>query len=232
MENQTGIAALMTAQSIAGSDLYRRTIQPVREPRQVQRVNAYDFFYSLDRPDWEFMIDNYMVYDRGFDPLTLRQFDVRLNLTSAYPVAWPIHEQGEFRGYQSRRVDAGEPKYLLSKGFSKRDVLAGDIHTGMVFLTEGWLDLMRSWEYGVQNVATPLNWDMSPVQIEKLEKYATRVICAFDNDEMGDKGYQLLRDKLTVPVHRYWFPVGINDICEFTCVEHFIVALNMTMENT
>lgn len=208
-------------------DIWRAASEAPAVDKKRLRRDAHAFFYSLPQPSWEYIRSNYMLA-RGFTPATLVQWDVRINTTSKYPVVVPITEQGVFRGYVARRTDGGEPKYLYNKGLQKRSIVAGGMRAGTVMVVEGVLDAMMARQHGYSNTCALLGWKCSAAQAEKIQSYATIVVCATDNDAAGEKGYEALRKVLKVPVLRFAFPVGRKDICDMPKAE-FRAALRKTV---
>src|SRR6185436_12661266 len=82
-----------------------------------------------------------------------------------------------------------------------------------VLLSEGFLDRVRSWQNGYPHTVSSLNWAVSDTQLKKLEP-AKAVICGLDNDDAGENGYKILKEKLDRPIVRYPFPPWVKDLGE------------------
>lgn len=199
----------------------RQSVEPQLTSQEVLE-QAKGFFFSLARPSWDDISHHYLIDSRGFTPRTLKQFDVKINSSSEYPIIFPVYENGMFCGYMTRALDNREDKYRISKGMRKTQVLYGRVLKGKpVIVTEGAFDAMKTWQnlravglrgYGI---ASPLNWSASDQQIEKLS-VAGAILAAFDNDEAGRQGYEFLRTKLGTgrPVVRFPIPTWIHDMAE------------------
>jgi DNA primase len=187
-----------------------KILETYEKPSEELLEDAKCFFYSLPKTPWDTIQKNYM-FKRGFKKRTLRQFDVRINPSSNYPTIIPLKEQGIFKGYVCRRADHEEPKYLYNDGFSKKNTLFGDLEKGLVMVVEGSLDRMKVHQHGFKNVAALLGWKCSEYQAELLDKYSKKILCATDNDEAGEKGYDYLKSIFKKKVIRFRFPNDIKD---------------------
>ena len=117
-------------------------------------------------------------------------YDKKYRLTIPYR-----DPQGRLKGFASRRIDKGEPKYLYTKGM-KRDTLfnfdkARLQENGSLVIVEGFLDALvshyalESKSFGV--VATGGN-ALSEKYQEDLKRYGIeKLYLLFDNDEAGIK---------------------------------------------
>lgn len=182
------------------------------------RKAAAEFFMSLPKVQWSAEPAHYLRAVRGFSADALTFFDVRKNPTSSHPIIVPLFEQGVFKGTLSRRLNGDEPKYLYNEGFKKSLTLGGTLCQGPVMLVEGYFDKMKTRQLGFENVACLYGWHCSLTQAEKIRKYATKIICATDNDDKGDAGYERIRDLFAgdVPLYRFAFPHAKKDPCELT----------------
>jgi DNA primase len=185
---------------------------------------AEDFFFSLDKPSWLLVSHHYLIDKRGFTPRTLKRFDFRNNASSEFPIIFPVYENGLFRGYMTRALDDRKDKYRISKGMRKTEIVFGRVYPGKpVIVTEGPFDAMKTWQNlrtlrmggGELGIASPLNWSTSERQAEKLA-VASAILVAFDNDEAGRGGYDLMRRRLGVarPVVQFPIPKWIHDMAE------------------
>lgn len=179
---------------------------------------AKGFFFSLAKPPWDDISNHYLIDERGFTTTTLKRFDARINSSGDYPIIFPIWDAGTFKGYMTRTLDNREDKYRMSRGMRKTEILYGRVKR-MTVVTEGVFDAWKTWQNlraidrkGV-GVVSPLNWASSDQQVQKLAG-AEVVISALDNDDAGRQGYELLKQKLDVPVVRYPLPSWIHDMAE------------------
>lgn len=181
------------------------------------KKEAEHFFFELPRADWQVIRYHYLQDQRNFENRTLIEFDVRLNHSAYYQIVLPIFSQRVFKGYiqrLAREATEEERKYLNSNGFEKTTTVGGNLERGPVLVVEGWLDLMKAWQYGFHNVCCLFGWSCSPEQAEFIALYATELICGLDNDAKGERGYEKLKTLFpSTPMTRMTFPVGTKDIC-------------------
>ena len=217
LEATTELGALLKIAKIGASitpytdEFYAQSFEELRE-------GAYIFHTSLPKVDWASLTNHYM-FTRGFDAKTLRRFDVRINPSSTYPVSIPIRMNSRFKGYVIKRTDGEEPKYLYSKGFQRTRTLFGSVKKGRVLLAECVFDAMAAVQFGYDNSCASLGWSISEAQAALLQKTATSIICALDNDKKGDEGFIRLRSRVDLPVVRFLFPSHRKDIREMTQTE-------------
>ncbi|MDQ8020630.1 MAG: DNA primase [Moraxellaceae bacterium] len=113
-------------------------------------------------------------------------------------VMFPIHDQrGNVIGFGGRVIGAGEPKYLNSPEtplFQKGSELYG-LHqarqaireSGLVVVTEGYMDVVALAQYGFPNTVAALGTATTPIHIQKLMRQAERIVFCFDGDKAGRK---------------------------------------------
>jgi DNA primase len=180
------------------------------------KKQAEVFFNGLSKPDWENINDHYMI-NRGFNSKVLKQFDVRLNYQGSHPIVIPLYENGEFKGYVCRREDNSEPKYLYNKGFKKNNILVGDLEEDHILIVEGVFDMMKAIQYGIKNVCATLGWSPSEHHLEIIDnKLNGKLVCGYDNDSPGEKGFSKLKERFGDKCVRFNFPNNRHDICELS----------------
>lgn len=92
------------------------------------------------------------------------------------------------------------PKYLNSPEtpiFIKSKILYG-LHKSKqaiaaersVFLVEGQMDFLMSWQTGIKNCAAVSGTGLTPQHLERLRRLADTVLLTFDNDEAGLKALE------------------------------------------
>lgn len=108
----------------------------------------------------------------------------------------PIHDlRGRVVGFGGRALGDGEPKYLNSpesQVFHKSRLLY-NLHTakqairkeGRAVLVEGYFDVIRAVEAGVDNVVAPLGTAFSGDRAQLLKRVTQEVIVFFDSDAAG-----------------------------------------------
>ena len=121
-------------------------------------------------------------------------------------IIFPIFDiRGKVIGFGGRVLDDSLPKYLNSpetKIFNKGMGLYGlnfakkHIHDETLIITEGYMDVISLFQYGIRNVVAPLGTAFTKDQASMVKKYARKVILANDSDDAGIKAtlkaYELL----------------------------------------
>lgn len=187
---------------------------------------AEDYYYGLSVTDWyniqtpeEQKVFDYM-FERGFDARALTLGKCKASFDVAYPILFPILDNGVFMGYVARTMNKyveRRQKYNYNFGFRKRDTLCGTYRQNkVVYLCEGFLDYLSLWTKGrVRDVCAILGWHISDNQVKKLkDKGITTVVSALDTDDAGVKGTEYLKKFFNVI--RFQFPDGVKDTGEMT----------------
>lgn len=129
---------------------------------------------------------------------------------------FPIHDlRGRVVGFGGRRLDDGEPKYLNSPDsevFHKGQLLY-NLHAARhairkveeAVIVEGYFDVLRLVEAGLEHVVAPLGTGFTPDQARLLGRFSKRVTLLFDSDSAGLRATfrtadELLRAGLRVSV--------------------------------
>jgi DNA primase len=111
-------------------------------------------------------------------------------------ITFPIKDlHGKIRGFGSRILDEGEPKYLNSPEtalYEKSKLLFG-LHEakqairehGTVFIVEGNLDVMACHLAGIENVVASSGTAISKEQVVLLKRFAKKGLLLFDADTAG-----------------------------------------------
>lgn len=116
---------------------------------------------------------------------------------------FPIkNHKGDILGFAGRSVPGTdqEPKYLNSKenqAYQKAQILYGLYEnkkgikeSGLVYLVEGYTDVITMYEYGFKNAVATCGTSLSEYQAELLKHYTDRIICLFDGDDAGKKAFE------------------------------------------
>lgn len=191
---------------------------------------AYDYYYGLRTIDWEFGWDDAVTDDevfkcvgymlmRGFDASALNACGAKITYERAYPIVFPMLDNGEFKGWVGRTTDPrieAKRKYLYNEGFSRATTVVGDYGTkDYVYIVEGYMDRLKFLQYGETNVVAILGWRITDEQVRKLKKAGIRrVISALDNDISGRKGTAYLKTKFKTAAIKY--PEGCKDPGDMT----------------
>jgi len=129
---------------------------------------------------------------------------------------FPIHDlRGRVVAFGGRLLRQGEPKYLNSpetpifhKGTSLYHLhLAKNAirKEGCAIVVEGYFDVLRPAQAGIEHVVAPLGTALTPDQAALLKRFAPTVILLYDSDSAGLKatfraGDECLRHGLRVKV--------------------------------
>ncbi len=129
---------------------------------------------------------------------------------------FPIHDlRGRVVAFGGRLLRQGEPKYLNSpetpifhKGTSLYHLhLAKNAirKEGCAIVVEGYFDVLRPAQAGIEHVVAPLGTALTPDQAALLKRFASTVILLYDSDAAGLKatfraGDECLRHGLRVKV--------------------------------
>lgn len=192
---------------------------------------ARNFYSGLPDPNWfkpgaikaiaeETQACKSYMRKRGYTANTLKRFGAKPSLNKNYPICFPILENGILRGYVQRTFDPQIEqmrKYMYNKGFKRELILPGSYEPEKpIVLVEGYLDFLKAMQIGVKNCAALLGWKLSEHQMLKIkQKQISVIICALDNDEAGNKGYNYLRRIAKVNgfiVYRLRYPKGCKDM--------------------
>lgn len=203
----------------------------------MQSLNeASDDYYGLRSVDWNDVegevleIKSYM-QKRGFTPETLNKAKAKYTYKYAYPIMFPLLDNGEFKGWVCRtNVKSVEQKrkYLYNTGFSRSTTLVGDYKgKSTVMVVEGYMDMLKMKQFGVKHVVAILGWKATDNQIAKLkEQGVVNIISALDTDECGQKGSRYLENFFNVV--RFQYPEGVKDAGDLT-KEQFEKAYILTL---
>ncbi len=217
-----------TAVSVA-SEWYARCL---RESDQAQAARAYlegrrfDLTHLAPRnlgfaPPGTAMLDAMGRLGITPDVMLDAGLAVRREDGSVRPRFWnrllfPIHDiRGRVVGFGGRLLGDGEPKYLNSPDsriFHKGRLLY-NLHeakhtirkTGRALVVEGYFDVLRLAEAGIEEVVAPLGTSLTEDQARLLKRYTQEVVVLYDSDRAGLRATfraadELLRAGLRVTV--------------------------------
>jgi DNA primase len=80
-----------------------------------------------------------------------------------------------------------------------------------IVIVESSFDAIRLWQLNIPAIAT-LGANIGKNQINLINKYATRIILAMDQDEAGRTLTRNLNNSVTVPILNMDFPDEVKDI--------------------
>ena len=216
----------------------RDVVKKVRADSKQALDEANDYYYGLRRLDWSSQLDDdikdvktYME-NRGFTERILNQSQAKYTYNLAYPIIFPILDNGEFKGWVCRTtIKAVEQKrkYLYNAGFSRATTLAGNYEARKtVMVVEGYMDMLKMRQFGVKHVVAFLGWKATDEQISKLKNQGVvNIISALDTDECGQKGTRYLSSFFNVIP--FQFPSGVKDPGDLN-KEQFTESYNKTIK--
>lgn len=111
---------------------------------------------------------------------------------------FPIHDlRGRVVGFGGRAFGDSEPKYLNSpdsrifhKGkllYNLHNARSAIRRTERAVVVEGYFDVLRAVEAGIEDVVAPLGTSLTSDQAELLKRYTREVVLLYDNDRAGMK---------------------------------------------
>lgn len=167
-------------------------------------AESYDYYHGLRTVDWyspknaeENEALDYMTF-RGFSPAVLNAVKAKVTYTWAYPIIFPIMDNGKFRGWVCRSFDydvSQKRKYLYNTGFSRVNTLAGEYSENceLLYICEGYLDRLKLLQFGISDSVALLGWKMADEQCKKIQSCnPCHIVSMLDNDDAGKRGTDYL----------------------------------------
>ena len=114
-------------------------------------------------------------------------------------------------GFVGRSVEGKQ--FKNSTGLPRNKVLFNLNKTKFqdIVIVESSFDAIRLWQLNIPAIAT-LGANLGKNQISLLNKFASKVILAMDQDDAGMKLMKNLNSNLTLPISTMQFPEGCKDI--------------------
>jgi DNA primase len=144
----------------------------------------------------------------------------------------PIRDkENEMVGYVIRQFS--EPKYLYNKDFPKKQTLFGINHIdkkkNVCIITEGPLDVVKSFDNGYRNAIGILGAKMSEEQEKMILRYFDKAIIATDNDKAGKIAMKHCYERLNkkIKVKRFSWITGRKDLGELSKQEMDLELKNL-----
>lgn len=248
IEKRNGLNDLQSCKKyfeILKSDKCKKLNIRYKEEKQISNkqlyVEAYDYFHGLSKVKWDKKTDNEEIINarkylqkRGFKPNALNYINAKVTYNSNYGIIFPMLDNGKFKGWVCRTMDKEiekQRKYLYNKGFRRKDSLIGKYDDcEVLFIVEGFLDMLKFIQHGHKNVVAILGWKISDVQIDKIKNQQNikYVVSALDNDKYGKKGSKYLKSIFKDKYVRFSYLKNIKDIGE-TNKETFDKMYSRTM---
>jgi DNA primase len=118
-------------------------------------------------------------------------------------------------GFVGRSVEG--KSFKNSTGLPRNKVLfnLNNVKFKDIVVVESSFDAIRLWQLNIPAIAT-LGANIGKNQINLINKYATRLILAMDQDEAGGSLTRNLNKSVTVPILNMDFPDGVKDIGDMT----------------
>jgi DNA primase len=128
--------------------------------------------------------------------LVVRRTDGSLRPRFWNRLLFPIHDlRGRVVGFGGRVLGEGEPKYLNSPDtpIFHKGTLLYNLHAGKhairkaerAVVVEGYFDVLRLVEVGVEEVIAPLGTSLTADQAQLMKRYTKSVVLLYDNDAAG-----------------------------------------------
>ena len=213
------LAKIMSSKQV--SKIKAKQVNVKRSDNKQMLIEAEDYYYNLKTVDWQKEHSNELKYmlARGFKRKTLNMCKAKYTYNSSYPLIFPMFDNDVFKGWVCRTTLKSiekRRKYLYNEGFSRATTLCGTYTKGKpVVICEGYMDMLKFKQFGLQNVVAILGWKITAEQIAKLKAYGiTTVISALDADECGRKGTAYLKNFFKVV--QFSYPKGTKDAGEMT----------------
>ena len=213
------LAKIMTSKQV--SKIKAKQVNVKRSDNKQMLIEAEDYYYNLKTVNWQQEHSNELKYmlARGFKRKTLNMCKAKYTYNSSYPLIFPMFDNDVFKGWVCRTTLKSiekRRKYLYNEGFSRATTLCGTYTKGKpVVICEGYMDMLKFKQFGLQNVVAILGWKITAEQIAKLKAYGiTTVISALDADECGRKGTEYLKNFFKVV--QFSYPKGTKDAGEMT----------------
>lgn len=110
-------------------------------------------------------------------------------------ITYPIRNQhGEVISVGGRTIINANPKYDAFAIATRKNLFGlwnnkDEIrNSGKAIITEGQIDVIQAWQYGVRNMVCSFGAHLSLSQISLLSRYADEIIIVYDNDNAGREG--------------------------------------------
>lgn len=149
---------------------------------------------------------------------------VRRDDGGSYPrfrdrLTFPIHDiRGRVVGFGGRILGSGEPKYLNSPEtpIYHKGRLVYNLHHAKhairqaecVLLVEGYFDVLRLAQVGIDHVVAPLGTALTSDQAAILKRYTSRAVVLYDSDQAGLRATFRTADELL----RHEFEVRVGTL--------------------
>jgi DNA primase len=177
------------------------------ESRGISQRTIDDFKLGYASDSWDRLL-NYFT-NQQISPAVIEKSGLilpRKNKNGYYDrfrnrIVFPIIDANmQVIGFGGRVLDDSLPKYLNSPEtpvYSKGRSLYGIPQakekcrsTGIVYIVEGYLDLLALYQHGIENCVATLGTALTSDHVRLLTRYAGRMILVYDSDEAGIRSAQ------------------------------------------
>lgn len=163
-----------------------------------ETVETFGISYAPDSFDdlWKYLRDKQWMTEDAMKAGMLSSSGTKYYNRFRHRVMFPIHNAlGQTIAFAGRILKDGEPKYLNSPEspvYSKSHTLY-NLHRAKaaireqksVIVVEGYMDVISSWQHGVQHMVAPCGTALTKEQIQLLARQADTLYLLFDADNAG-----------------------------------------------
>ncbi len=189
-----------------------------------------EFQLGFAPPMWDSL--NSYLQSKGYEPELLEKAGLILPRNEGggfydrfrSRVMFPIRDaSGRVIAFGGRAIGDEQPKYLNSPDttlFHKSRVLylldaakAGIRRTRQAVLFEGYVDVIKAWEAGIDNGVATLGTALTEAHVNTLKRYCGSVIICYDGDRAGAAAAHrslLLCEKMGFPAKVAMLPDGMD----------------------
>ena len=183
--------SIQTDELTSGGDVEETPPEPVTLPRDFQLLTkAYD---NLDRQALNYLLKRGITREQ----IAENKIGVSYSGNLAYRIIFPVLVGKELKGIVARDFTGNQqPKYLNSKG--DKYLYHFDPKAEVCILSEGVFKALRIARVTGANSAALLGHDLTPVQLDQLQKSSCRRLILWpDPDLVGRKGVLGIIEKLS-----------------------------------
>lgn len=143
---------------------------------------------EFDEPE-DYLVDYYKfnyrhdyLEDRGINEETVKKFDIGYDPIQK-AIVFPIYtDKNELLGFTYRFTESKNMRYYHEVEKGQTVFGANLLQKGTVIIVEGHIDVLKAYSLGYKNVVGLMGTKMSLKQRKMINKYATSIILALDND--------------------------------------------------
>ena len=137
------------------------------------------------------------LHGRGISDETINKFEIGRD---RYRIQFPVYDHNRIlRGFCGRIIKGTGVKYLLSESLEKNNILYGEqtFDDGdYLYITEGTMDVIAAYEFGLRNVVCTMGCALSDAQAEIIKRLNKIPVLCYDSDKAGLRGINSAIDLL------------------------------------